>query len=102
MLPATRRLLRFGAIWSAPVATRQGTLGQDRRRDPSAQGKEARQKCCSPATFGAPPAGLEPATRCLEGSRSIQLSYGGEQLALTCDVRRLSPHRIVARRSFSR
>jgi hypothetical protein len=25
----------------------------------------------------APPAGLEPATRCLEGSRSIQLSYRG-------------------------
>src|SRR6266511_4171978 len=25
----------------------------------------------------APPAGLEPAARCLEGSRSIQLSYGG-------------------------
>jgi hypothetical protein len=24
-----------------------------------------------------PPAGLEPATRCLEGSRSVQLSYGG-------------------------
>jgi hypothetical protein len=24
-----------------------------------------------------PPAGLEPATRCLEGSRSLQLSYGG-------------------------
>lgn len=24
-----------------------------------------------------PPAGLEPATRCLEGSRSIQLSYRG-------------------------
>ena len=24
-----------------------------------------------------PPAGLEPATRCLEGSRSFQLSYGG-------------------------
>jgi hypothetical protein len=24
-----------------------------------------------------PPAGLEPAARCLEGSRSIQLSYGG-------------------------
>ena len=27
--------------------------------------------------FAAPPAGLEPATRCLEGSRSIQLSYRG-------------------------
>ena len=25
----------------------------------------------------APPAGLEPATRCLEGNRSFQLSYGG-------------------------
>ena len=24
------------------------------------------------------PAGFEPATRCLEGSRSFQLSYGGE------------------------
>jgi hypothetical protein len=29
----------------------------------------------------APPAGLEPATRCLEGSRSIRLSYGGAYLA---------------------
>jgi hypothetical protein len=25
----------------------------------------------------APPVGLEPTTRCLEGSRSIQLSYEG-------------------------
>src|SRR5436190_21174102 len=28
-----------------------------------------------------PPAGFEPATRCLEGSRSIQLSYRGSFLA---------------------
>ena len=27
--------------------------------------------------LGAPPVGLEPTTRCLEGSRSIHLSYGG-------------------------
>jgi hypothetical protein len=30
------------------------------------------------AYAGAAPAGLEPATRCLEGSRSVQLSYGGQ------------------------
>jgi hypothetical protein len=35
--------------------------------------------------FRAPPAGLEPATRCLEGSCSVRLSYGGRarRLALT-------------------
>jgi hypothetical protein len=31
----------------------------------------------------APRAGLEPATRCLEGSRSIQLSYRGEGQKVT-------------------
>src|SRR4051812_26235983 len=29
------------------------------------------------STFAVPPAGLEPATPCLEGRCSIQLSYGG-------------------------
>jgi hypothetical protein len=29
-----------------------------------------------------PPAGLEPATNCLEGSRSVRLSYGGTGLLL--------------------
>src|SRR5438270_3256893 len=33
-------------------------------------------------TSAAPPAGLEPATRCLEGSRSIQLSYRGGRVGL--------------------
>jgi hypothetical protein len=33
--------------------------------------------------YMAPRAGLEPATRCLEGSRSIQLSYRGEGQKVT-------------------
>jgi hypothetical protein len=33
--------------------------------------KDPGQRVC------APPVGLEPTTRCLEGSRSIHLSYGG-------------------------
>jgi hypothetical protein len=34
----------------------------------------------------APPAGLEPATRCLEGSRSLQLSYRGSPTKVQLDV----------------
>ena len=33
----------------------------------------------SPMLETAPPAGLEPATRCLEGSCSVRLSYGGRR-----------------------
>jgi hypothetical protein len=39
-------------------------------------------------THEAPPVGLEPTTRCLEGSRSIHLSYGGIASATTVAVHR--------------
>ena len=50
-----------------------------------------------------PPAVFEPATRCLEGSRSIQLSYRGSFLAFYLGFRPpKGPSRVLAQRSFRR
>jgi hypothetical protein len=43
--------------------------------------------------FRAPPAGLEPATRCLEGSCSVRLSYGGRARRLALTPRGRAPKR---------
>src|ERR671919_2703272 len=53
----------------------QGTLSALR----ACAGMVERRGClvCPARRHLAPPVGLEPTTRCLEGSRSIQLSYGG-------------------------
>src|SRR4051812_24870056 len=78
MLPAVRRPRLCCAIWSSQsrrVPFRYGTFvaRRPRRDDYTA----ARKPLTS--TFAAPPAGLEPATRCLEGSRSIRAELQGRE-----------------------
>jgi hypothetical protein len=48
---------------------------------------------------GASPAGFEPATRCLEGSRSSPLSYGDEPAEYTDGTR--SPPAAYGRRTLT-
>ena len=60
----------------ADGAVRVAVTLYDRSSD---TGEVAAQVRAEDWSTSAPPAGLEPATRCLEGSRSIQLSYRGGQ-----------------------
>ncbi len=69
--PATRRLLRLYAMQTSRVASRSDTSWH------ACGGPSGCRIPPLTCQFVAPPAGLEPATRCLEGSRSIQLSYRG-------------------------
>ena len=45
---------------------------------PAAEGGDHEHRTPARAVAPVPPAGLEPATRRLEGDRSVQLSYGGK------------------------
>src|SRR2546428_426390 len=73
MLPAVLRPLRPCAIAASGVPFRYGTCVA---RTSSLVGTYQRAGAVT-STFLAPLARLERATRCLEGSRSIQLSYRG-------------------------
>ena len=62
----------------APDHRRRGRLGHYRATLPLAARPPARpDSALRLALRPMPPGGLEPPTRCLEGSRSLQLSYGG-------------------------
>ena len=52
---------------------------------------EVSRRCSDQDFWVVPPAGLEPATRCLEGSRSIQLSYRGISACGTASRRPRTP-----------
>src|SRR3954464_5206466 len=80
MLPAVLRPLRPCAIAASGVPFRYGTCVA---RTSSLVGTYQRAGAVT-STFLAPLARLERATRCLEGSRSIQLSYRGFTPILTC------------------
>src|SRR3954462_6463581 len=90
MLPAVLRPLRPCANATSGVPFRYGTCVA---RTSSLVGTHQRAGAVT-TTFLAPLARLERATRCLEGSRSIQLSYRGSgAIALTSVFAAVHPRR---------